>query len=85
MNSANKLYAVACSILALSMTNLALHACSKEDIDQVLKSISQPLIAAPIKTISTIHTNSELLVLIEVWKLSTSKNFHVYTSRYVKN
>jgi hypothetical protein len=84
MNSANKLYTVLYSILAMSITNLALHACSKEDVDQVFKSISQPLIVAPIKTISTIYTDSDLLILTEVWKQIAGKQFNVYANRYVK-
>jgi hypothetical protein len=84
MNSANKLYTALYSILAMSITNLALHACSKEDVDQVFKSISQPLIVAPIKTTSTIYTDSDLLILTEVWKQIAGKHFNVYANRYVK-
>ncbi len=77
MNSVNKLLIVCYSILTVLMINLALYACSKEDVDQMIKSISQPLIIAPIKTTTTIHTNLGLLVLKAVWKQPAGKHFSI--------
>jgi hypothetical protein len=90
MNTMNKSLAAMYGFFALVASSAMLEACSNTEIEQAVKPMAQPLLAAPIKTSSIKYSGLEPQTVIDVignttavWEEYDGKRFNIWTMRRV--
>ncbi len=90
MNTMNKSLAAMYGLFALVASSAMLEACSNTEIEQATKPITQPLLAAPVKTSSIKYSGLEPQTVIDVngnttavWEEYDGTRFNIWTIRRV--